>query len=254
MTAVIEVGTHSVKCLRDGRDAVTITRLGEGLARTGRIAPAAAARTLRAIRRYLPGKIVATHALRVATNRAEVLRRWGLDVRVLSEQQEARYSFLGATSGLSGGPFFTVDVGGGSTEIVGGGFATLLPIGAATLTQRFRDPRPILARIPWRRFRGARMVAVGGTAATVAALATERPISELHGTRVPRRVLAQWLERFRGASIAERCRFPGVDRGRADVLPAGMLVLLEAATLAGRRVLTISTRGVRHAVALGRRT
>lgn len=253
MIPVIEIGSHSVKCLRGRRDDVEITRLAEGLARTGRISPKAAARTLRAVGRFLrkgPALIVATHALRAAENRAAVLKRWGLEVAVLSPEDEAIYSFLGATDGLGRGPFVTVDVGGGSTEIVSTHSRTSVPIGAATLTER---PRRIdLSRVPWRRMGRTRFVAVGGTAATLAALSHPRRASfaTLHGKRMLRREVADWLGRLEALSIRRRCALRGMDPGRADIMPAGLRILLAAINAARVARFTVSTRGVRHGVAL----
>jgi exopolyphosphatase/guanosine-5'-triphosphate,3'-diphosphate pyrophosphatase len=269
VVAVIEIGTHSVKCLRDGRDAVVVTRLGEGLARTGRIAPAAAARTLRVVRRFLrdgPAAIVATHALRTAQNRRDVLRRWGLPVRVLTSEEEAHYSYRGATSGLGRGPFVTVDVGGGSTEVATPRFHVSVPWGAATLTQRCVTHHPIphgearamvrricmaRRRIPWRRLRARAVVAVGGTAVTIASVARGGSgVEGLHGRRLRVADLVGWFGYLGTMSLRERCRIPGIDRGRADILPAGLLLLLIVVGRPVSRSVLISTRGVRHGVAL----
>jgi exopolyphosphatase/pppGpp-phosphohydrolase len=228
VTAVIEIGTHSVKCLRNGRDAVIITRLGNPI--TG------SDRTLRAVRRFLrdgPAVIVGTHALRAAPNRKAVLRAWGLDVWVLTEDEEARFSHAGAVSGLGRGPFVTVDVGGGSTEIVGPRFRRSFPLGAATLRGAPRFPR-----LP----RG-RTVAVGGTAVTLAALCERRA----HGARLRRSDLTHWLERLESLSVPRRCRLRGMDRGRADIMPSGLRILRAAISTP---TFLVSTRGVRHGVAL----
>ena len=224
MTAVIEIGTHSVKCLRDGRDAVMITRLGNPI--TG------ADRTLRAVKRFLragPAVIVGTHALRAAPNRRAVLRRWGLDVWVLSEDEEARFSHAGAVSRLGRGPFVTVDVGGGSTEIVGPRFRRSFPFGAATL--RVEPSFPKLPRGRW--------VAVGGTAVTLAAMCGK--------FRLRRAELGAWLRRIEPMTVAQRCRIRGMDRGRADIMPAGLRILQAAISTP---TFLVSTRGVRHGVAL----
>lgn len=217
MSAVIEIGTHSVKCLRDGRDRMVITRLGTS--------PDGPARTRRVVQRFLregPAVIVGTHAMR-----AGGIRLPGLDVWVLTEEEEARFSFAGATSGLGRGPFVTVDVGGGSTEIVGPGFCRSFPYGAATLRGEPRFPR-----LP----RGRR-VAVGGSAVTLA-----RMVGRF---RLRRAEMAAWLERLEGMTIAQRCRVRGMDRGRAGIMPAGLRILLAAIRTP---TFVVSPRGVRHGV------
>jgi exopolyphosphatase/guanosine-5'-triphosphate,3'-diphosphate pyrophosphatase len=244
---------------------VTITRLGEGLARTGRIAPAAAARTLRAVRRCLrdgPAAIVATHALRAARNRDEVLRRWGLDVRVLTPAEEARASFAGATSGLGDGRFVIVDVGGGSTEVATERTHLSFPIGAATLAQMLpaRDRHEMelycttrIGRPLQDRFRRRGVVAVGGTAATLAMMETGTvdDMAALHGLLTTTLIVRTWADRLWRYTIAQRCGVPGVDRGRADILPAGLTLLGAALGGLGANRFAVSTRGVRHGIALG---
>lgn len=218
MKAVIEIGTHSVKCLRDGRDRMVITRLGTS--------PDGPARTLRVVRRFLregPAVIVGTYAMRAG------LRLPGIDVWVLTEDEEARFSHLGAVSGLGRGPFVTVDVGGGSTEIVGPGFRRSFPFGAATLRGAPRFPR-----LP----RGLR-VAVGGTAVTLARI--------VGSFRLRRAQLTAWHERLAAMTLAQRLRVRGMDRGRADIMPAGLRILRAAIR---SRTFGVSVRGVRHGVAL----
>jgi exopolyphosphatase / guanosine-5'-triphosphate,3'-diphosphate pyrophosphatase len=156
--AGIDMGTNSTRLLvaeigrRDGPletldRRMTITRLGEGVNATRRLAPAAIERTLASLREYraviddLGGvdaiRATATSAARDATNRddffgpaAEIL---GAEVELLPGQEEAALSFLGATQELDGAgepPFLVVDIGGGSTEFVVG---TTKPEGALSV-------------------------------------------------------------------------------------------------------------------------
>jgi exopolyphosphatase/guanosine-5'-triphosphate,3'-diphosphate pyrophosphatase len=173
--AAIDCGTNSVRLLiadvdEDGLADVDrrmeIVRLGQGVDRTGRLAPEALERTFTAMREYagLIGRheaeavrVVATSATRDAANRedftAGVREIFGVHPEVVTGAEEAALSFAGATRGLSlrtpGGaeapaPFLVVDIGGGSTEFVVGDAvaeaALSVDIGCVRLTERhFRD-------------------------------------------------------------------------------------------------------------------
>jgi exopolyphosphatase / guanosine-5'-triphosphate,3'-diphosphate pyrophosphatase len=148
--AAIDCGTNSIRLLvadvsidASGRverlvdldRRLEIVRLGEGVDRTGRLAPQALARTLEACTRYATRivelaaertRFVATSATRDADNRAEfvggVRALLGVEPEVVTGDEEARLSFVGSTQGLHGlglaAPYLVVDIGGGSTEFV----------------------------------------------------------------------------------------------------------------------------------------
>ncbi|WP_456818549.1 Ppx/GppA phosphatase family protein [Cellulomonas sp. URHB0016] len=165
--AAIDCGTNSIRLLVADvdREAGTlvdldrrseVVRLGQGVDRTGRIAPEAMARTLDAAQRY--GRIcddlgveavrfVATSASRDAENRAEfvtgVLDALGVEPEVLEGTEEAALSFRGATGVLAArhpGPYLVVDLGGGSTELVLGTAAPdaafSMDVGSVRITER----------------------------------------------------------------------------------------------------------------------
>jgi exopolyphosphatase / guanosine-5'-triphosphate,3'-diphosphate pyrophosphatase len=143
--AAVDCGTNSLRLLVAdvdvGRAQVTdvarrmeIVRLGQGVDRTGRLAPEALARTTGVLRDYAAViaasgareiRMVATSATRDAANAAEFTRRvtevLGIEPEVLTGPEEALLSFTGATAELAagdGGPFLVADIGGGSTEFV----------------------------------------------------------------------------------------------------------------------------------------
>jgi len=143
--AAVDCGTNSLRLLvadvdldraelTDLTRRMEIVRLGEGVDQTGRLAPAALARTIGVLREYadvIAGfgaqsvRMVATSATRDAGNAAEFVRRvsdvLGVAPEVLTGAREAMLSFTGATAELSadhGGPFLVADIGGGSTEFV----------------------------------------------------------------------------------------------------------------------------------------
>ncbi|MDP9299590.1 MAG: DUF501 domain-containing protein [Actinomycetota bacterium] len=223
--AAIDQGTNSCRLLvlepaPDGtaeptelaRDMI-ITRLGRGVDRTGRFEPEALARTIALIERYCRRaralsaetiRVGATSATRDASNREElaeaVRRSAGSELEVITGEQEAALSFLGATSGLDrdDGPFLVVDIGGGSTEFVLGrepaitDHAISVQMGSVRLTERSirNDPpapddldrlraevRPgieeAVAAIPFGEART--FVSVAGTATTIKAIALGAP-------------------------------------------------------------------------------
>jgi exopolyphosphatase/guanosine-5'-triphosphate,3'-diphosphate pyrophosphatase len=154
--AAIDCGTNSLRLLvadvdpgsgrlTDVDRRMEIVRLGQGVDSTGRLAPEALERTLRALRGYAriigdrsaeAVRMVATSATRDAVNAADFVHGvsgvLGLEPEVLSGEEEAYLSFVGATAEFgagsaepAGGPYLVVDIGGGSTEfVIGDGQAT----------------------------------------------------------------------------------------------------------------------------------
>ncbi|GLY73389.1 Ppx/GppA phosphatase family protein [Actinoallomurus iriomotensis] len=142
--AAVDCGTNSVRLLIadiSGDELVEIerrmeiVRLGQGVDRTGRLAPEALERTFTAMRGYaklIAGhgaervRVVATSATRDAANRDDFVRGvveiFGVEPEVISGEQEAQLSFTGATKDLAAlrpmRPYLVVDIGGGSTEFV----------------------------------------------------------------------------------------------------------------------------------------
>ncbi|GAA4608600.1 Ppx/GppA phosphatase family protein [Actinoallomurus liliacearum] len=168
--AAIDCGTNSVRLLIadivDGRltdleRRMEIVRLGQGVDKTGRLAPEALDRTFAAMRGYakliaahdvtgtpIRTRVVATSATRDASNRDDFVRGvvdiFGVAPEVITGEEEAHLSFIGATKDLSAlrpmRPYLVVDIGGGSTEFVFGTTeveaARSVDIGCVRLTER----------------------------------------------------------------------------------------------------------------------
>ena len=178
--AAIDCGTNSIRLLVADHDAAAgtlsdvdrrmeIVRLGQGVDRTGRLAPEAIERTRQALARYAGRcaelgvertRMVATSATRDAENRADframVLATLGAEPEVITGEEEARLSFAGAVRGLGSlgavPPFLVTDIGGGSTELVLGGgsvdAAHSMDVGCVRLTERhLRDDPPAAEQI-----------------------------------------------------------------------------------------------------------
>lgn len=169
--AAIDCGTNSIRLLVADADPETgrladldrrmeIVRLGQGVDRTGRLAPEALNRTFAACRAYAGVlaeygvtsdrvRFVATSASRDAENRDDFVRGvkeiLGVAPEVISGEEEAQLSFTGATAELAGhpgvtAPYLVLDIGGGSTEFVLGDQAVRaarsVDIGCVRLTER----------------------------------------------------------------------------------------------------------------------
>lgn len=166
--AAVDCGTNSTRLLIASGDGTAldrrmrITRLGEGVDRSGELDPGAIARTLDVLVEYGEAMAsagvtsvlgVATSAIRDASNAESFLGPAGEALRtelaVLSGDEEGRLSYRGATRELpvSGGPYVVVDLGGGSTEIVTEGGdgsieAVSLDVGCVRVTERFLGSDP----------------------------------------------------------------------------------------------------------------
>lgn len=296
--ACIDIGTNSVLLLiaeQSPRGPValveqaTITRLGQGVDRTGQLAPEACERTLACLRTYAAviaehgaTRVVAvgTSAMRDASNGAEFRARaaelLGTEPRVISGDEEAALTFTGALSGLAvTGPLLVFDVGGGSTEIIVGESAQArervtharsLDIGSVRLFERFiaHDPPTHHECQAIRNFVATELasygpipnqktlVGVAGTVTTLAAidLKLESYDSALvHGARLSARRVREIAADLAQLSAEERKRLAGLAPERADVIVAGALLVHEVLLWAQCEELVVSDRGVRWGLA-----
>lgn len=301
--ATIDVGTNSVLLLiAEGsagqprsfvalHEASTITRLGQSVDQHRRLHPDAVQRTLLCLKQYgdlirhfdvQRVDVVSTSATRDAQgteqflDRAEVLL--GTRPRVISGEEEARLTFLGALTGLSvRGNVAVYDVGGGSTEIVLGhregdevpvvGRATSLDLGCVRLTERHisQDP-PTTSEID--AVRGSidatlaeltvpsepfSWVGIGGTITTLVAveLGLERYDGALvHGCRLTRVAVAGLVDRLGALPLEQRRRVVGLEPKRADVIVAGACLVDRMLSWAKQEQTWVSDRGVRWGLAL----
>ncbi|MFI6845923.1 Ppx/GppA family phosphatase [Kitasatospora sp. NPDC050467] len=225
----------------------------------------------------------ATSAVREAANGEEVLRRvaeeTGVELRVLSGQDEARLTFLAVRRwfGWSSGRLLNLDIGGGSLEIACGldeqpDVACSLPLGAGRLTGRWlpgdvADPEDLRGL---RRHIRAEMAAVVGEIArlgapdhAVATSKTFKQLARMTGAapadagpyadrRLTRSNLSAWLPRLSAMTVAERAQIPGVSEGRAKQLLAGALVADAAMDLFGLDELDVCPWALREGIILRR--
>lgn len=217
---------------------------------------------------------VTTSAVRDAANRDAALPALsadgGLDVRVLSAEEEARYGYLGAVNSTTLADGHVLDLGGGSVQVsrvAGRGLARVVsrPLGAVRMTERFlpgpraseaditalrRHVRRELA-VPWLEPSGDRIVGIGGTIRTLAAMDQRRgryPLAELHGYQLGRDGLEELIEAMASLPAGERGSLPGLKADRADITLAGAVVVSTALEHLGADGVEICSQGLREGV------
>ncbi|MBA3264710.1 MAG: Ppx/GppA family phosphatase [Thermoleophilaceae bacterium] len=298
--AVVDIGTNSTRLLvaevEDGQIAelerqTTVTRLGEGLEASGRLSNAAIARVSEALADYRETidrlgaervVAVATSAMRDAENgpefRDEIQRRFDIEARTISGDEEARLTFLGATAGRdAGAETLVIDIGGGSTEYVTGhpgsgpGFHISTRMGSVRHTERHlhSDP-PTSAELaalaedarsivegdvpPDVRERVAAGIAVAGTATSLAAIDQQLDPydpDKVHGYRLSRASCDRLVGRLAGLTVAQRRQVPGLHPDRAPTIVAGTGILLESMRDFGLDEIEVSENDILHGAALG---
>lgn len=300
--AAIDVGTNTAKLvvadlaengsLKVVADARRFVRLGEGVDKTGCIQPAALARLVLALRdlRSIAEDhgaediaIGATSASRDTQNRSDLVdtvqREVGLDYRILSGEDEAAFSFAGALSAfphLVGTSCVVVDIGGGSTEVVGGtygqralDFGLSVDVGSVRVTERFFSAQPPpaseqeAAEAFVRRELAAYAVPHVPERTMVGAAGTTGSLARMHlgfaewkdrgndPVALSRADVQAWRHRLAGLTFDEVLALnPKVMKGRADIFLAGMIVLDETMGRLGQDRFLASPRGLRHGIAL----
>ena len=274
----IDIGTNSTRLLvaevdGSGRDAklrtlerrMQITRLGQGVDRTRALAPEAIDRTVAVLREYRTAldergvahaRATATSAARDASNRADFFAAardvLGFELELLSGEEEASLSFLGATAGLDApAPYLVVDIGGGSTEFVLGTTEPLglvsVDIGCVRITEQFLESDPpapeelsnavavvrdyiadVERAVPRARD-AATLLGLAGTVTTVAAVELGLPeydADKIHHFRLTKAAAEDVFRTLATEKASDRAHNPGLEPGRVDVIVGGALVLV----------------------------
>lgn len=262
-------------------------RIGEGLAATGRLSDAAMARALQTLDAFTAlceqhgldehtVDAVATSAIRDAENGGAFLEqvrlRTGLDVRLLSREQEARYGYLAAVNSTTLTNGCVLDLGGGSLQLVrvAGRLAResgSWRLGAVRMTERFlSDEGPAkrsqlkalqahvsrkLERAPWLQTSGPRLIGVGGTVRNLAAAAERAaglPSDVVQGFVIEREALDDLIARLAALPAAERSRVPGIKQARADIVLAGAVVIQGVMRSGEFETLEVTGAGLREGI------
>ena len=277
-----EVGGH-LQILAGSRAPLRLVR---DLDQEGRLAPEALERVFEALRDFRSvargsgvARMVAagTSALREAPNGAAFIRRvrreLGIEIRLLSGVEEARYGFLGAVSGLPVRSGVQFDLGGGSLQVarfhdrrlLG---ATSVPLGALRVSHAFlgSDP-PAAAEVRKLREharavlgdaglaplgRGEGLVGTGGTLRNLARVEQREsgyPIARLHGFTFTRRRLRDVTARLTRLRLKKRGRTSGLNQDRRDSVVGGALVVETLMDVLGAGEVLVSGQGVREGLA-----
>lgn len=283
----VDIGTNSVRYLAAEISArrqprviargLLTPRLGEGFAVSGKLEPPAIRRTLEAlevIRDRLREEgvtsfdCVGTEALRSARNAAVFLRpaaELGLEIEVLSGEEEAGLIFLGASSDLplSSPDGVLIDIGGGSTEIIirrPGKPPSLmsLPLGCVRLREIFGGEDE-LSRAKIREFchgklaeaavpeTSAPLIGLGGTFTTLAAIERKLKVYRgeiVHGTRLGRGRIGEIMSMLCSLSLPRRKKVAGLEPSRADIIIPGILIAEALMNRLGAAEATVSDRGI----------
>ncbi len=294
-TAVVDLGSNSFRLVvftwtdawwKRTDEIYEPVRVGEGLEQTGALQEAPMERALETIELFAhfcratgitDVRPVATSAIREATNQAAFLdaagRRSWLPIGVLSQEQEARYGYLAAVNSTTLSTGVTLDIGGGSMQLVRveDRRATAMrswELGAVRMTERFlpggkakpkrlkalrAHVREQLAAAPWiaEAGRDGRLVGVGGAVRNLAGASMFRaglPAHGIQGHRLTRDALADLVETMAAATPEERGRIPGIKPERGDVILAGALVVLGVMEAAGVGELEATEAGLREGV------
>jgi exopolyphosphatase/guanosine-5'-triphosphate,3'-diphosphate pyrophosphatase len=277
--AAVDLGTNSIRLLvadvEEGRveeevhRETRIVRLGEGVDERRRLLPAPIARARNVLVDYrrTAGRLGAARTLLVATSAVrdaengeaflgEIEWSYGFATHLLTGDEEAELTFRGV-----GRPeALVVDVGGGSTELIGRGVRTSLDVGSVRLTERFLrsdpptpeelDEAAALVRSLLPALGPKATIGVAGTFTTLAALELGGyDPTRTHGFGLTRDAVERWTDRLASVPVEERT-FPGLEPARAPVIVGGALIVRETMRHAGLDSIEVSERDLLDGAAL----
>ena len=279
MLLIVEKGQEGFEVLCE---KLYFTRLAEQLTHSRQISASALYRLEKAfldIKKNLEKyevkkvKIVATSAARQATNKEEIFtlaKTYSLpSIEIISSEKEASLTFLGAFFGLGSHPekALVIDIGGGSTEVVSSHQTWCLNMGSVSLTEKFLFLHPCLTGElekmnhyidkeleGMKDFKGEdfeNLIFVAGTPTTLAFLEKKTSdMNAIHGTKLEICHVENWIKELSLKSIEERKKIPGLPEHRADVIVAGLSLLLKILKKAGHEQFLVSGAGVRYGLIL----
>lgn len=268
---VIDVGSNSVRLMisegaRSLHKTVKTTRLAEGMGEDRLLTPAAIERTVLAVSFFVEKAksecvdkifVFATAAVRQAQNGNQfvlaVKDACGVEVDVVSGEEEAVLGYVGALTGADGG---VIDVGGASAEVItvfDGQkiYSKSINIGAVKITDVCGQERSVAEKfvsenlkdfgdIPKSNYR-----AIGGTATSIAAMIQELEVydaTKVDGFVVEKEVLSSLVDKLYEMSVEQRKNLKGLQPERAKVINGGALVLLRLMEKIGLSQLVVSEK------------
>jgi len=292
--AVIDMGSNSFRLVVYGHEkgswwALTDeirepVRVSEGMGREGELKPEPmdrAVRTAAVFAAFCEASgieevdAVATSAIREASNRAELLEaiseQTGLEVRVISGEEEARYGWLAMANSTTVDDGYGVEIGGGSAQLmrIRGRQLTdacSLPLGAVRLSEAFlpdekapgkarkavrRHVAGRLGAVEWWPTKGGRLVGIGGTIRNLAAAAGKQldtPDMDVQGFVLTREALEELIEALADKPASKRGSIPGIKPDRGDVILGGTIALATMMDEGGFKAIEVSEAGLREGI------
>ncbi|MGH2839547.1 MAG: Ppx/GppA phosphatase family protein, partial [Solirubrobacteraceae bacterium] len=299
-TAVIDLGSNSFRLVvftaADGwwkrtDEIYEAVRIGQGLEASGELGAKPMKRALQAIDVFAhfcraqgieaPDiQAVATSAVRDAANQQEFVERvtaeTGLDVRVLTREEEAYFGYLAAVNSTTLADGAVLDLGGGSLQLVEvkGRHADNVgswPLGAVRMTEHFlaedegtskKERKALRAHVEqvlsadasWLPRSGRRIVGIGGTMRNLAAAAQAEagdPSMGVQGFRIERAALDDLIAKLAAMPASERGDVKGIKVGRADLILAGAIVVQTVMELGGFEAIETTEAGLREGIFFG---
>lgn len=297
--AVIDVGTNSVKFNISERrgdgtwrtivDRAEVTRVGEGLDKTGEISPDAMERTVSAIaamaaeaeeKKVAALAAVGTMGMRTARNSQQFIdaveKRCGVKIEVIPGDEEGRLAYIAVKSGigLSEGSLAIFDTGGGSSQFTFGHGSTVeerfsVNVGAVRFTEDYGlsgvvSPEQLhaaldaiaadLSRLDGRPSPAA-LVGMGGANTNIAAVKHKMAKYDpdvIQGSVLERAEVERQIELYRTSSLDDRRKIVGLQPKRADVILAGACIVKTVLDKLKKDEMSISDRGLRHGLLIDR--
>ena len=290
--AILDIGTNSIKfflfSIENGKsttiiDTNNISRLGEGLLKTGIISDEAMERNIEALRGFMKSAkeenvkeitAVGTMCLRTANNSDVFLKKakeeLGLTIKVIPGEEEARLSYLAvlSTIGNTDKNVVVFDTGGGSTEFIFGKGANLnnrisLNLGAVHPTEEFLVSDPVtndeLKKMQDHMMdffsekitekKADYLIGIGGTVTSMGAVMHKMVKYDpkiIQGSQMSLEEVKRQIELYQNKTIEERKQIPGLQPKRADVILAGAGIINAIMEIFEIDSFTISDRGLRH--------
>ena len=267
-------------------DTVEIVRLGQDVNKTKRLHPDALIRAEACLKNFKqiidihkPDKILAmaTSAARDSENRSELFeigKKLNIPIEIIPGEKEALITYQGSISGQTTDQNrMIIDIGGGSTEFITGDLTNIfknksLNIGCVRLTEKFFTNQPTATQEVQNAEKFIvenlkqiesfnqqplfEILAVAGTPTTLAAAELQLKqfdAAKIDGFKISLDSLLNWKTKLQKATLTEKIQM-GLPEGRADVILIGVLILIETLKLFNKNQITVSTRGVRHGIAL----
>jgi exopolyphosphatase/guanosine-5'-triphosphate,3'-diphosphate pyrophosphatase len=279
-------GERTYRVLDEERE---MTRLGRGLDENGRLSDEAMEKSLETLgkmKAIADGfqvrelRAIATSAVREASNGRsfcrEAERRHGVRIEVISPAEEAQFAFRSvlANFNVDGRSIAVIDLGGGSTEVILSAGTVIdqvhsLPLGAVRLTERHCHSDPLRTR-HWKQLRSEIdrtlrrivgkppfaadvMIGSGGTFSTLAEMIQCQRLGQagsVQGYQMARAEIEHLMNRLRETPLDARRQLPGMNPTRADIIIAGVAVIVRLADYLGCKQVVVNDRGIRDGLLL----